>query len=118
MNITNFREPRLLWPFVRRSGFIIKRSRDIIDSGVFWLRKIRIAKEILDGGANPSLLRNTKFLQRPDPAVTEIGRHVILVIAFSNLRPAAVLLNKEFSRDVETAQISRTLHSLGAGMQL
>jgi hypothetical protein len=50
----------------------------------------------LDGGANPRLFRNTKFLQRPDPSVTEIGRRVILVITFGNLRPATVLLNEEF----------------------
>ena len=54
--------------FIRTCGFVVECHRVVIDADVLRLRVTWISHAVLDRGANPRLLRWTKWRERGNPA--------------------------------------------------
>ena len=69
MDVADLGEPRLARPLMRRGRFVVERCRHVIEPNVFRFRQIRIAKQVLDSRANPSLLCRPERFERRDPCI-------------------------------------------------
>lgn len=116
MHVAGLDEPRLAGPLMGSCRLVVEGGGEVIRAHILRLGVIRIAKQILDRGANPALLSRAERLQRRDPLcrITLLG--VIVFALKCDLRPASILLDEKIRGKVKTTQVRGAVDSLRASL--